>query len=250
MGSPVGAGSTTSPATPGTTDHPPRMGFFTDTSVCIGCKACEVACKDVERRPRGRLPADRDVLRQHPGARREHLAARRLRREAVSTPPRRRAGRDHGRPRHAGAARPGDGCRRRGPRRRLGDGRRTLADVVRRLQALHPRRLPGRVPDRFAVPHRVRHGRRPARHLQRLRLLRPGLPLRRDRPPRGGRPGLQVHALLRPAQGGPDAGVRPGLPDRVDPVRRARRAARAGRPPARGAARQGRRRRPALRPRP
>jgi formate dehydrogenase iron-sulfur subunit len=23
----------------------PRMGFFTDTSVCIGCKACEVACK-------------------------------------------------------------------------------------------------------------------------------------------------------------------------------------------------------------
>jgi formate dehydrogenase iron-sulfur subunit len=26
-------------------DHPPRVGFFTDTSVCIGCKACEVACK-------------------------------------------------------------------------------------------------------------------------------------------------------------------------------------------------------------
>jgi formate dehydrogenase iron-sulfur subunit len=23
-----------------------RMGFFTDTSVCIGCKACEVACKE------------------------------------------------------------------------------------------------------------------------------------------------------------------------------------------------------------
>ncbi|GLZ02977.1 ferredoxin [Actinomadura sp. NBRC 104412] len=30
----------------GHTDHPPRMGFFTDTSVCIGCKACEVACKE------------------------------------------------------------------------------------------------------------------------------------------------------------------------------------------------------------
>jgi formate dehydrogenase iron-sulfur subunit len=27
-------------------DHPPRMGFFTDTSLCIGCKACEVACKE------------------------------------------------------------------------------------------------------------------------------------------------------------------------------------------------------------
>jgi len=25
--------------------HPARKGFFTDTSVCIGCKACEVACK-------------------------------------------------------------------------------------------------------------------------------------------------------------------------------------------------------------
>ncbi|WP_026328720.1 4Fe-4S dicluster domain-containing protein [Streptomyces sulphureus] len=33
------------PPQPGA-DHPPRMGFFTDTSVCIGCKACEVACKE------------------------------------------------------------------------------------------------------------------------------------------------------------------------------------------------------------
>jgi formate dehydrogenase iron-sulfur subunit len=29
----------------------PRMGFFTDTSVCIGCKACEVACKEWNRVP-------------------------------------------------------------------------------------------------------------------------------------------------------------------------------------------------------
>ncbi|MFL5941544.1 MAG: 4Fe-4S dicluster domain-containing protein [Gaiellaceae bacterium] len=27
-------------------EHPKRVGFFTDTSVCIGCKACEVACKE------------------------------------------------------------------------------------------------------------------------------------------------------------------------------------------------------------
>jgi formate dehydrogenase iron-sulfur subunit len=33
--------------------HPPRVGFFTDTSVCIGCKACEVACKEWNA-----LPAD------------------------------------------------------------------------------------------------------------------------------------------------------------------------------------------------
>jgi formate dehydrogenase iron-sulfur subunit len=28
-----------------------RVGFFTDTSVCIGCKACEVACKEWNRIP-------------------------------------------------------------------------------------------------------------------------------------------------------------------------------------------------------
>jgi formate dehydrogenase iron-sulfur subunit len=27
-------------------DAKPAMGFFTDTSLCIGCKACEVACKE------------------------------------------------------------------------------------------------------------------------------------------------------------------------------------------------------------
>jgi formate dehydrogenase iron-sulfur subunit len=30
----------------GYAEHPPQVGFFTDTSVCIGCKACEVACKE------------------------------------------------------------------------------------------------------------------------------------------------------------------------------------------------------------
>src|SRR5580693_9120830 len=30
----------------GYAQHPERVGFFTDTSVCIGCKACEVACKE------------------------------------------------------------------------------------------------------------------------------------------------------------------------------------------------------------
>jgi formate dehydrogenase iron-sulfur subunit len=30
----------------GHSGHPARVGFFTDTSVCIGCKACEVACKE------------------------------------------------------------------------------------------------------------------------------------------------------------------------------------------------------------
>ncbi|MGD9990647.1 4Fe-4S dicluster domain-containing protein [Pseudonocardia sp.] len=41
----------------GYVDHPERVGFFTDTSVCIGCKACEVACKEWNA-----LPAEDDVL--------------------------------------------------------------------------------------------------------------------------------------------------------------------------------------------
>jgi formate dehydrogenase iron-sulfur subunit len=32
---------------------PMRMGFFTDTSICIGCKACEVACKEWNLVPDG-----------------------------------------------------------------------------------------------------------------------------------------------------------------------------------------------------
>jgi formate dehydrogenase iron-sulfur subunit len=34
-------------------EDPPVMGFFTDTTLCIGCKACEVACKQWNQ-----LPAD------------------------------------------------------------------------------------------------------------------------------------------------------------------------------------------------
>lgn len=38
----------------------PRVGFFTDTSVCIGCKACEVACKEWNG-----VPAESDGLSGH-----------------------------------------------------------------------------------------------------------------------------------------------------------------------------------------
>jgi formate dehydrogenase iron-sulfur subunit len=37
-----------------------RMGFFTDTTVCIGCKACEVACKQWND-----LPADGSEFRKN-----------------------------------------------------------------------------------------------------------------------------------------------------------------------------------------
>ena len=83
-----------------------------------------------------------------------------------------------------------DGSRRAAPGAAAGPGptdhrgaRRALADGLRRVQALHPRGLPRRVPHRRALPHRVRHGRRAGRRVQRLRLLRRRLPLRGHRAP-------------------------------------------------------------------
>lgn len=50
-------------------ERPPRMGFFTDTSVCIGCKACEVACKEwnlvpPDAGPSGSNPSGYESLRE------------------------------------------------------------------------------------------------------------------------------------------------------------------------------------------
>jgi formate dehydrogenase iron-sulfur subunit len=54
LGEPMGQlTGPTDPATDAGWDHlKPRKGFFTDTSICIGCKACEVACKEWNRNPR------------------------------------------------------------------------------------------------------------------------------------------------------------------------------------------------------
>ena len=45
-----------------------RMGFFTDTTVCIGCKACEVACKQWND-----LPSDGGTFRK--GGSYDHTAS-------------------------------------------------------------------------------------------------------------------------------------------------------------------------------
>ncbi len=119
----------------------------------------------VERGPRGRPGLPRAVHGQHGRARRLDLAPRRVHRAARGGPGRRHA----------------------------------LADELRRLQALHGGGLPRGLPHRLAVPHGARDRRRPGGHLQRLRLLRPGLPVRGARPPSRRRPGPQVHPLLRPA---------------------------------------------------
>ena len=51
-------GAAESQATAGTRIEPGRRyGFFTDTTLCIGCKACEVACKEWNA-----LPSDRGAL--------------------------------------------------------------------------------------------------------------------------------------------------------------------------------------------
>jgi len=49
---PFGSDSPAGPAADaGWTEPPKRKGFFTDTSICIGCKACEVACKEWNQVP-------------------------------------------------------------------------------------------------------------------------------------------------------------------------------------------------------
>ena len=197
-----------------------RMGFFTDTTVCIGCKACEVACKQWND-----LPSDGGTFRKGGSYDNtgslvgQHVAPRALRRA------RRRRRR---RPRGGDPGSGGDGRGERLADRCRGGrgGVRQLGLHVRRLQALHERRLPRRVPDGRADPHGVRDRGAPARRLQRLRLLHPGLPVRRRRPrPEDGR-AAQVHPLLRPARGRAGAGLREGVPDRLDPVRPLRRARR------------------------
>ena len=162
-------------------DAKPRKGFFTDTSLCIGCKACEVACKEWNH-----VPADSQGFTGKSYDNSLALGADRWRHVAFIEQklPADAGGRRHAWSRRLSAARR---CEAGVPV--TAAGRHALADVLRRLQALHPRRLPGGLPDRRPVPDRVRHRRRPAGRLQRLRLLHPGLPVRGHRPPRGRRAG-------------------------------------------------------------
>src|SRR5919112_1971618 len=55
-GEPVSATGTGTPAGPVTFARGQPVGFFTDTTLCIGCKACEVACKEWNQ-----LPAELDA---------------------------------------------------------------------------------------------------------------------------------------------------------------------------------------------
>jgi formate dehydrogenase iron-sulfur subunit len=67
------------PSLPGSDGAEPhaRVGFFTDTSVCIGCKACEVACKEwneVPAEPQGFTGTSYDNSAQLGANRWRHVA--------------------------------------------------------------------------------------------------------------------------------------------------------------------------------
>ena len=182
-------------------------GFLTDTTVCIGCKACEVACKQWNQ-----LPADGYELTGDSYDNTEQLSGTTWRHVAfIENPKKRRLTGDVDLVALAeDVTEPLPG---RGRARRPG----TLGVHERRVQALRSGALPAGLPDRLHHPQRVRQRLHPARHLQRLRLLRPRLPLRRHNPGPSRRPGLQVHPLLRPPARRPRTGLRQGLPDQLHP---------------------------------
>src|SRR6202163_2912156 len=55
-GQPVNGTGAGTPAAPVDFQRGEPVGFFTDTTICIGCKACEVACKEWNQ-----LPAEVDA---------------------------------------------------------------------------------------------------------------------------------------------------------------------------------------------
>ena len=136
-----------------------RMGFFTDTTVCIGCKACEVACKQWNDLPADGSQSGKGVSYDHTG----DLSASTWRhvRFVELFEPSPQLKEEAQRALDAGAA---ASCRRSRPsvrsvsptapsprwtsRRPCAD--RRLGVHVRRLSALRERGMPRRVPNRRA----------------------------------------------------------------------------------------------------
>ena len=216
------------------------MGFFTDTTMCIGCKACEVACKQWND-----LPADGfEFRRAAPTTTPARCGASTWRHvrfvENLAPSPGARAeaeerlaagggGKVPGIPARAAAA---TGC----PTSWTGRGERgstwprpwrtwtagcscpTSASTARNAGCLDACPTGAIIRTEFetvVIQADVCNG---------CGYCIPSCPfgVRRPRPLR--RPGRQVHALLRPPRGRARAGLRQGVPDRLDPVRPLRRA--------------------------
>ena len=149
---------------------PPKreaMGFFTDSTLCIGCKACEVACKQWNG-----LPADGMEWTGQSYDNTRTLSATTWRHVTFTEIAGRRRENDECPTASASASQCAIG---------------QLAVQQRRMQALHRGALPAGLPDRRAYPQRVRRRLLAAGRMQRLRLLRVGLPVRRALAQRGGR---------------------------------------------------------------
>ena len=188
----------------------PATGFYTDTTVCIGCKACEVACKQWNQLPADGFRALRQELRQHGRALGHVVAARQVHR---AVPDRGVPARDRSRGRGS--------CERTYPWQGL-----SLEPMVNRWLMMsdvckHCVTAPCQqaCPTGAIVHTEFENITDSERHLQRLHVLRGCLSVRRHHPQQYRRPFPQMHVVLRPAARRPCAGVREGLPDRVDHVR-------------------------------
>ena len=179
-----------------------EVGFFTDPSVCIGCKACEVACKEWNE-----VPDDGFTWTGNSYDNTGHLGASTWRHVMFLEQDRQK------------------GNQIAGPHS-LGDATRrsvSLGFSVRCLQALRRSRLPRSVSDRLNRAHRSRFGPCAERCLQRLRLLRCLLSFWCDRSPAEAasrcRRRVQMHILLRSTKERTRSRMRESLPDRIDRVR-------------------------------
>ena len=170
----------------GDLEHPPGVGLNRHLGR-IGCKACEVACKEWTRCPRTGSTCSGHVIRQHRQCGVDswrHVAFIEQDRPlgahdaglAGLPPPRRQrgGGRGGGRgpargPRGGGdlGAAPVDLAFLELPGAAAGEApphRLPPADTSDVCKHCTHAGLPGRLPDRGAVPHRVRHGRRAGGH--------------------------------------------------------------------------------------
>ena len=68
-------------------DAQPRKGFFTDTTLCIGCKACEVACKEWNQLPADGMTFTAQSYDNTGELNGDDLAARRVRRAVAAAAP-------------------------------------------------------------------------------------------------------------------------------------------------------------------